>query len=56
MNPFWHVDAGNIGVLLVLLAIYRKINIMSYQHGLLWKDYEKRHKMNGGGLHAEPNA
>jgi hypothetical protein len=50
MTPFWHFDAGNLSVLIVAAATYYKVSIMHYQHKLMWRDYEKRHGMNGKKL------
>ncbi len=47
MTTFWHFDAGNLSVLIVAAATYYKVSVMHYQHKLLWRDYEKRHGMNG---------
>lgn len=47
---FWHFDAGNLSVLVVAAATYYKVSVMHYQHKLMWRDYEKRHGMNGRTL------
>jgi len=33
--------------LVILLGLWRKISIRDYQHGLLWRDFEKRKQLNG---------
>jgi hypothetical protein len=43
-------DIFNLGTFLVALGIYRKINIMTYQHKLMWIDFAK-HK----GIDAKAN-
>jgi hypothetical protein len=43
-------DFFSLGTLLVALGIYRKINIIVYQHKLMWTDFAK-HK----GIDAKAN-
>jgi hypothetical protein len=51
---FFHIDAGNVSVLIFVLLTYRKISIKDFQHGMMWRDYEKRHGMNGYGKKVDP--
>jgi hypothetical protein len=50
---FWHFDAGNLSVLVFVLLTYYKVSVMHYQHKLMWRDYEKRHGLNGYGKKLE---
>lgn len=49
MIPQFHIgDIFTIGNLVILLAIYGKMRVMTYQHTLMWRDFEKRKGINGG--------
>ncbi len=41
-ESFWHFDLGNATVLIFVLATYWKVSILSYQHKLMWNDFERR--------------
>lgn len=50
-------DIFNLGTLLVALGIYRKMNIIVYQHKLMWADWATRKgisvKANGAAIGGE---
>jgi hypothetical protein len=42
MPPFHFSDIFSAGTLLIVFGIYRKVSIITYQHGLMWTDFAER--------------
>ena len=41
-------DVATVANFLVLLGIYGKVRIITYQHKLMWADFAKRKGISGG--------